>query len=91
VPGKKRRREEREAAMRKRIVLSLLLATAIVSPAAAQSGQRGGIRSETESRLAGQGTSNDLIWNFVGLLGLLGLLGMRREHPDDSYHPASME
>jgi hypothetical protein len=77
--------------MRKRIVLSLLLVTATVGPAAAQSGQRGGIRSETESRRAGQGAENDLIWNFIGLLGLLGLLGMRQEHPDDSYHPASME
>jgi hypothetical protein len=34
---------------------------------------------------------NDLIWNLVGLLGLLGLLGFRREHPDDSYHPAPLE
>jgi hypothetical protein len=77
--------------MRKRIVLSLLLVAATIGPAAAQTGQRGGIRTETESRKAGQGADNDLIWNFVGLLGLLGLLGMRQEHPDDSYHPAALE
>lgn len=89
--GHSRRHGDREAAMRKRIVLSLLLATAVVGPAVAQTGQRGGIRTETESRKAGQGADNDLIWNFIGLLGLLGLLGMRQQHPDDSYHPASME
>ena len=33
----------------------------------------------------------DLIWNLIGLLGLLGLLGLRKQHPDDSYHPASIE
>jgi len=77
--------------MRKRIVLSLFLVAAIAGPADAQTGQRGGIRTETESRKAGQGTDNDLIWNFIGLLGLLGLLGMRQQHPDDSYHPAAVE
>jgi hypothetical protein len=87
----KRSHDDREAAMRRRVLLSLLLVTAMVGPASAQNGQRGGIRTETESRLAGQGTDNDLIWNFIGLLGLLGLIGMRQEHPDDSYHPASME
>ncbi|HVE00653.1 MAG TPA: WGxxGxxG family protein [Sphingomicrobium sp.] len=78
--------------MRKRIFISLLLLSAVaVGPASAQNGQRGGIRTETQSRLAGQGADNDLIWNFAGLLGLLGLLGLRRGHPDDSYHPAVME
>jgi len=76
--------------MRKRIIL-LLLAAAAVAPAHAQNGQRGGIRTETMSRLAGQGVDNDLLWNFAGLLGLLGLLGRRQEHPDDSYHPAGLE
>jgi hypothetical protein len=41
-------------------------------------------------RLSSQGDPN-LIWNLIGLLGLLGLLGFRREHPDDSYHPAPLE
>ena len=78
--------------MRKRIFISLfVLTTMALGPASAQSGQRGGIRTETQSRLAGQGADNDLILNVVGLLGLLGLLGFRRGHPDDSYHPAVME
>jgi hypothetical protein len=78
--------------MRKRIFISLLLLTSVaVGPASAQDGQRGGIRSETQSRLAGQGADNDLIWNFVGLLGLLGLIGLRKQHGEDSYHPALME
>lgn len=76
--------------MRARIVLSLLLISAALGPAAAQNAQRGGVRTETMERLSGQRDS-DLIWNLVGLLGLLGLLGLRREHPDDSYHPAPLE
>jgi hypothetical protein len=77
--------------MRTRIVVSLLLVTAALGPAAAQNAQRGGVRTETMERMSGQGVDNDLIWNLVGLLGLLGLLRLRQEHPDDSYHPASVE
>jgi hypothetical protein len=76
--------------MTKRLVLSVLLLTAIVGPATAQE-TRGGVRTETMERQASQDSGMDLIWNVVGLLGLLGLLGLGREHPDDSYHPASME
>lgn len=76
--------------MRTRIVLSLLLITAAVGPAAAQTGQRGGLRTETMERMSSQGDPN-LIWNLIGLIGLLGLLGFRKEHPDDSYHPSSIE
>jgi len=71
--------------------VALILVTAAIGPASAQQAQRGGVRSETESRLADQDSSNDLIWNAIGLLGLLGLLGMRRDHEEDSYHPASVE
>jgi hypothetical protein len=76
--------------MRTRIVLSLLLITAAIGPAAAQTGQRGGLRTETMERMSSQGDPN-LVWNLIGLIGLLGLLGFRKEHPDDSYHPSSIE
>lgn len=79
--------------MRIRMIAALLLATTVIGPASAQQpsdNDRGGIRTETMSRLAGQG-DNDLIWNLLGLLGLLGILGMRKEHPDDSYHPSAID
>jgi hypothetical protein len=77
--------------MRKRVVVSLFLITAVIGPAAAQNAQRGGIRTETMSRMSGEGVDKNLIWNVVGLLGLLGLLGFRKEHADDSYHPAPVD
>ncbi|MFL6765430.1 MAG: WGxxGxxG family protein [Sphingomicrobium sp.] len=76
--------------MPKRIFLSIALLAVLVGPATAQNVQRGGVRTETMERMS-QGANNDLIWNLVGLLGLLGLLGFRQEHPDDSYHPSSLE
>ena len=80
--------------MTKRMICALLLVTAAAVPATAQDtqdAQRGGIRTETMSRLAGQNGGNDIIWNAIGMLGLLGLLGLERRHPDDSYHPAPLE
>jgi MYXO-CTERM domain-containing protein len=41
--------------------------------------------------MAGEGSDPDLVWNLLGLVGLLGLLRLRKEHPDDSYHPAPLE
>ena len=41
--------------MRTRIVLSLLLITAAIGPAGAQTGQRGGLRTETMERMSSQG------------------------------------
>lgn len=76
--------------MRKRLVFTLVLITALASPAVSQGAQRGGVHTETQDRLANQGDM-ELIWNLIGLVGLLGLLGLRRGHPDDSYHPASIE
>jgi hypothetical protein len=76
--------------MRKRMLAALAILTAAVGPAAAQNTDRGGIRTETQDRLAAQVT-NDILWNAIGLLGLLGLLGFRRRHSEDSYHPASWE
>lgn len=76
--------------MPKRMMFALLLMTAAVGPASAQDNDRGGVRTETQNRLYDQST-NDLLWNAVGLLGLLGLMGFRRRHSDDSYHPAPLE
>ena len=45
----------------------------------------------TMDRMAEQQSGMDLVWNLVGAVGLLGLLGLRKEHPEDSYHPASLE
>ena len=80
--------------MRIRMLAALFLATAVVGPAAAQQPRddqsRGGVRTETMSRLAG-GDNFDLVFNIVGLFGLLGLFGIQGEHSDDSYHPAPIE
>ena len=76
--------------MPKRIILALIAFTAISSPIHAQN-ERGGIRTETEDRIASGQGGMDLIWNLVGLIGLLGLLGFRQEHAEDSYHPAALE
>ena len=76
--------------MRKRMLVALIFLTTAVGPASAQDTDRSGVRTETQDRLAGQST-NDILWNSIGLLGLLGLLGFRRRHSEDSYHPASME
>jgi hypothetical protein len=77
--------------MRMRMILALLLATAPIGPAAAQRDDyaRGGVRTETQDRLAGM--SYDFIFNFIGLLGLLGLLGFKSHHSEDGYHPSSIE
>lgn len=77
--------------MRTRMMLALFFVTAAIGPASAQEAQRGGIRTETQSRRAGEGTDGNIIWNAIGVVGLLGLLGFRKEHGDDSYHPSSVE
>ena len=76
--------------MPKRMLVSLFLLTAAIGPASAMQAERGGIRTETQNRLIDQ-TTNDILWNSIGLLGLLGLLGFRRRHSEDSYHPAPLE
>jgi hypothetical protein len=86
--------QKKEDAMRLRMILAVLFvatATAAVGPASAQDAQRGGIRTETQDRIASQGSGTDILWNALGLVGLLGLLGLRGEHADDSYHPSSVE
>ena len=78
--------------MRTGMMLGLLLVTAAIGPAAAQRSDnaRGGIPTETQERLA-TGFDYDLMWNLIGLLGLFGLAGLRKEHAEDSYHPAPLE
>jgi len=77
--------------MQKRMMLALFLATLVVGPATAQQAERGGVRTETESRMAGENSGYELIFNAIGLLGLLGLIGLLPKHEEDSYHPASIE
>jgi hypothetical protein len=77
--------------MRWRFILALLFMSAAIGPASAQIAQRGGELTETQNRLVNQGSTNDLIWNLVGLLGLIGLIGLLPQHEDDSYHPASID
>ena len=78
--------------MPKRIALSLFLIASAIGPAAAQdNNDRGGIRTETMDRKAAGQSGMGLLWNLVGTVGLLGLLGLRKEHAEDSYHPASLE
>ena len=80
--------------MQRRMLVALFLATLAIGPASAQSSQdneRGGVRTETQDRLAGGKITYDLIFNLVGLFGLLGLLGLHTQHDEDSYHPAPIE
>ena len=78
--------------MPKRALAALLLVAAAAGPAGAQPSDnaRGGVPTETQSRMA-ERIDYGLIWNLVGLFGLLGLLGLRRPHGDDSYHPTPLE
>ena len=72
--------------MRIRMIVALILATAVVGPAAAQPSDnaRGGVPTETQSRA--EGTLDDsLIWNLLGLLGLVGLTGLWRPSDNDGY------
>lgn len=48
-----------------------------------------GIPTETQERLRNR---TEIPWlDLLGLLGLFGLLGLRKDHADDSYHPAPLE
>lgn len=77
--------------MQRRMLVALFLATLAIGPASAQDNERGGVRTETQDRLAGGAITYDLIFNLVGLFGLLGLLGLHTQHDEDSYHPAPIE
>jgi len=73
---------------RRWILPSLLLAAA--SAAQAQATNDTGIPTETQQRLE-SGAGEQIPWDLFGLFGLVGLLGLRREHPEDSYHPTPVE
>ena len=74
----------------KMLLTALLAATAAAPPALAQQSQEtGGVPTETQRRLA-KGEAG-IPWDLLGLFGLLGLLGLRSRHPDDSYHPSSLD
>ncbi len=77
--------------MRTRWMLGMLVAAAFAAPAAqAQETNDTGIRTETQERL--RSGPPDISWfDLLGALGLLGLLGLKKEHGEDSYHPASVE
>jgi hypothetical protein len=71
-------------------VAVLALAAAAAPAAQAQLPERDtGVPTETQDRLAQANDAFD--WNWLGLIGLLGLLGLRREHAEDSYHPAALD
>lgn len=77
--------------MRWRMILALLLMTAAIGPATAQSNERGGLPTETEDRIASSSNQGDLLWNLIGLLGLIGLIGLLPQHEEDSYHPSAFD
>jgi hypothetical protein len=56
---------------------------------AQQSQESGGVPTETQRRMA-RGDAG-FPWDLLGLFGLIGLLGLSRKHPDDSYHPSSVD
>ena len=78
--------------MRSKLLLAVLVASAATGPAAAQQApQVGGIRSETQRRLAAGDQTTDAL-NWLGIIGLLGLAGLHRGHHDeDSYHPSPID
>jgi hypothetical protein len=75
--------------MHGRMMVALFLATLAVGPAAAQDNERGGVRTETMSRMADK--DGGFPWDLVGLIGLLGFLGLQKRHGEDSYHPSGIE
>ena len=80
-----------ELDMRRKWLVAVLMMAAAAAPAAqAQvAGRDTGVRTETQERL--RMGSRGFDWNWLGLFGLLGLLGLRREHAEDSYHPAPLD
>ncbi len=75
--------------MRTRWMLAILLAAATPGTAALATATDD-VATETQERLKRGG--GDIDWaNLIGLVGLFGLMSFRREHAEDSYHPASLE
>ena len=78
--------------MRLRSMIPLVLAGMVLAsaPAPAQENENTGVPTETQSRLA-QGQQEIPWFDLIGLVGLVGLLGLRKRHPEDGYHPSSIE
>lgn len=76
--------------MRKLGIFAGLMLAAAAPPALAQATNDTGVPTETQERLR-QGLKDEFPWDLLGLFGLLGLLGLRKEHHEDSYHPAPLE
>ena len=76
--------------LRSMIPLVLMGMAAASAPAPAQQNEISGVPTETQRRLA-QGQPDIPWFDLIGLVGLLGLLGLRKRHPEDGYHPASIE
>ena len=77
--------------MRTRWMLGMLAGGRVCRPrCASQDTNDTGIRTETQERL--RSGPPEISWfDLLGALGLLGLLGLKKEHGEDSYHPASVE
>ena len=78
--------------MRLRSILPLIVVGTLAAstPAPAQQNEITGVPTETQRRLA-QGDPDIPWFDLIGLVGLVGLLGLRRQHPEDSYHPSPIE
>ena len=73
-----------------KIGLLALAVAAAAAPAPAQENEITGVPTETQRRLAKGGP--DIPWaDLIGLVGLVGLLGLRKRHPEDAYHPSTIE
>ncbi len=77
--------------MRLRTTLPLVLTGVLAASAPAPAQQNDtGIPTETQQRL--RSGPPDIPWlDLIGLVGLVGLLGLRRQHPEDSYHPSPID
>lgn len=75
--------------MRTRLSAALMAASAALLAAPADAQADPNTRTETQERQA-EGRA-PFPWDLLGLFGIAGLLGLRREHSDDSYHPAAID
>jgi hypothetical protein len=79
--------------MRLRSTIPLILVGMVAASAPAPAQQANditGVPTETQRRLA-QGQPDIPWFDLIGLVGLIGLLGLRKRHPEDGYHPSSIE